>query len=92
MRLKTRESGLHYQLSKITRSKLNILVRKNVAQQQRRPRTRKSIDVTVRENRKYLVPIIFGYGYGRLQLWRFSFTKYRFRRCKRKSYFLAALP
>ncbi len=91
MRLKTRESGLLYQLSKITKSKLNTLVRKNIAQQRRCLRTRKSIDVTVRENRKYIVPAIFGYGYGRLQLWRFSFTKYRFRKCKRKSYFLAAL-
>ena len=92
MRLKTRESGLLYQLSKITKSKLNTLVRKSVARQRRRPRTRKSIDVVIRENRKYLAPIIFGYGYGRLQLWRFSFTKYGFRQCKRKSYFLAALP
>ena len=44
MRLKTRESGLLYQLSKITKSKLNTLVRKNIAQQRRRLRTRKSID------------------------------------------------
>ena len=33
MRLKTRESGLLYQLSKITKSKLNTLVRKSIARQ-----------------------------------------------------------
>ena len=92
MRSKTRESGLLYQLRKMTRSRLNILIRENIARQLDRPRTRKSINVVIKENRKHLVPTIFGYGGGgRLQVWCFSFTKYKFRQSRRESRLLASL-